>query len=240
MAFDPFGWAIGFTLTRAGGWLLKKAGAETFADRLREAVLKWSRSLPEGLSDLNPEAVVKHLFEADAGQLGPKRQCLAKCFEEETVPEEAIWFEAICERREEVHSEYGEDAQGFFRADPQTVEPHVKRLAKALHRECIKNDAFFRVTTYGMLQGLSEQHEPSSTRPTSPGPAGRRIGPPPRRAAAAGEVRGSPGVPGTAQGKATHRQGQGRRRHGTEQAEDRRAGDGRDRQDGPRCRHCAG
>ena len=38
MAFDPFSWAIGFTLTRTAGWLLKKAGAETFADRLRDAV----------------------------------------------------------------------------------------------------------------------------------------------------------------------------------------------------------
>jgi hypothetical protein len=36
MAFDPFSWAI----TRTAGWLLKKSGAETFADRLREAVLK--------------------------------------------------------------------------------------------------------------------------------------------------------------------------------------------------------
>ncbi len=38
MAFDPLNWAIGFTLTRTAGWLLKRAGAETFADHLREAV----------------------------------------------------------------------------------------------------------------------------------------------------------------------------------------------------------
>jgi hypothetical protein len=82
-------------LTRTGGWLLKKAGAETFADRLREEVLKWSRGLPEELSDLDPDAVVKRLFEADCEQLGPKRQCLAKCFEDETIPEEVTWFEAI-------------------------------------------------------------------------------------------------------------------------------------------------
>ena len=38
MAFDPLNWAIGFTLTRTTGWLFKKAGAETFANRLRDAV----------------------------------------------------------------------------------------------------------------------------------------------------------------------------------------------------------
>jgi hypothetical protein len=77
MAFDPFSWAIGFTLTRTAGCLFKKAGAETFADRLRETVLKWSRGLPEELSDLNPNAVVNRLFET------------------ETTLEEVAWLEVI-------------------------------------------------------------------------------------------------------------------------------------------------
>jgi hypothetical protein len=49
MPFDPYSWAIGFTPTRTVDWLFKKAGAETFAGRLREVVLKRSRGLPTGL-----------------------------------------------------------------------------------------------------------------------------------------------------------------------------------------------
>jgi hypothetical protein len=41
MAFDPFSWAIGFALTRAGDRLLKKSEAKAFTDSLRDAVLKW-------------------------------------------------------------------------------------------------------------------------------------------------------------------------------------------------------
>ena len=55
MAFDPLSWAIGFTLTHTAGRLLKKSEAETFADRLRDAVVKWSRGLAEELSDLHPD-----------------------------------------------------------------------------------------------------------------------------------------------------------------------------------------
>jgi hypothetical protein len=85
MAFDPLSWAIGFALTCTAGRLLKKAGAETFADRLRETVLKWSHGLPEESSDLHPDAVVTRLFEA------------------ETIREEVAWLGASrFEQRERV------------------------------------------------------------------------------------------------------------------------------------------
>lgn len=171
MAFDPLNWAIGFTLTRTAGRLLKRAGVETLSARLREAVLKWSRDLPEELSDLCPDAVVNRLFEAQDGQLGPKRLFLAECFDKETVPEENTWFEAIYERRDEVRREFGDDAQRFFRAEPADVESHIRTLAKALHRECIKDETSFKVSAYGMLKGLSQPQEhprPSLPRPARP------------------------------------------------------------------------
>ena len=177
MAFDPLSWAIGFTLTRAAGRLLKKSEAKAFADSLRKAVLKWSRGLPQELSDLHPDAVVKRLFEADCEQLGPKRQHLQECFEGEIIPEEDVWFEAISERREEVYSEVGDDAQRFFKVDPAVAESHIRTLAEALHRECVKNDEFFKVTLFAMIKELVERdRQREAPLPRQPRP-GERISP---------------------------------------------------------------
>jgi len=157
MGFDPLSWAIGFTLTRTANRWLKKSEAGAFADSLRNAVRKWSRGLPPELSDLDPEAVVQRLFEANDEQLGPRRQELQDCFQRETIPEENAWLEAIWERREEVHAEIGPEAQRFFQVDAAIAEPHIRTLADVLHRECIRNERLFRVSMYAMLKKLLAQ-----------------------------------------------------------------------------------
>jgi len=178
MAFDPFSWAIGFTLTRAAGRLLKKSEARAFADSLRKAVLKWSRGLPQELSDLHPDAVVHRLFDADSDQLGPKRRQLRERFQQEIPPTEDDWFEAIGERREEVRTDVGDDAQMFFKRKSTVVEPHIRELARLLHQVCVKNEAFFKVGMYRMVTELWERdrqretpatEQPRASEPIKPG-----------------------------------------------------------------------
>jgi hypothetical protein len=72
-----------------------KSEAKAFVVRLREATLKWSRGLTDELSDLDPDAIVMRLFEADCEPLGPKRRCPAKCLEDETIQEKVARLEAI-------------------------------------------------------------------------------------------------------------------------------------------------
>jgi len=114
MAFDPLTWAIGFGLTGIGGQLLDKFGARSFADSLQKAVVNWASGLPSEFRDLHPEALAECLFEADLEELGPKRKKLQEFFEEGTVPPEQTWFDAVAERREEIHTDLGRRGSEFL------------------------------------------------------------------------------------------------------------------------------
>jgi hypothetical protein len=159
MPFNVLSWALGFALSRTVGRILDKAGAQSFANDLRKAVLAWASKLPSEFRDLKPNALAGRLFESDSEELGLNRTKLQKAFERGAIPSEQDWFDAIEERRQEVYAHLGEGAQNFFKVDFASAEPHIKKLATILHQQCIKNEDLFKVSLYEMMRELLKRHE---------------------------------------------------------------------------------
>lgn len=121
-------------------WVLKKladvvVGAwrrPTLDKRIRKAVALWRVSLPADLQEheLWPSALLK--LDDTEGCTNDARRALRSALSE-GFPDERRWFDALVENWRELHSNGG---VGFASLSEDAALPHLKALARSLHRVC--------------------------------------------------------------------------------------------------------
>ena len=150
--FSFFTWATGYKLKEASDWALKRGFRRNLAMKLQHSVAIWVRRLPEGLC-VNPVA----LFPAK-DELPSTEKCdqavrlLRKTLNSGDIPGAELWFRSLVEQGRQVQTRKGD--QPFFLADEAIVEPHLRLLAKTLHRVCDEDEKLFPTTVADTVEDM--------------------------------------------------------------------------------------
>lgn len=128
MVFDPVTWGAGYIASRAANRALGAISPDDIRKKIEGELNAWAGDVAEQVGALLP-AVMSTLFDGSGG--GPRRQELRKQLERHELPDARSWTAAALERWEEVHA-LGDDAQSFFRLDPEVALPFLEDLGRRL------------------------------------------------------------------------------------------------------------
>jgi hypothetical protein len=153
--FDPLSWALGYSLSKAGNWILGKWLSPDLPQRMKQTVADWAKGLPDELY-LHPDTVFGDV--RDDHQTGPSLLRLRNELRNQHIPSEQTWFDALAENRALLVGECTEkELQPFLVAEFNIVKPHLRSLATALHRICKQDEELFRSTTNDRLDQILDR-----------------------------------------------------------------------------------
>lgn len=157
MAFDPISWGLGFGSTKLANSLIERTYPSDLPQRLIKEAKKWSEELPPEIYTI-PEAIFE--FNGTSEFNGEARSKLqAVLYMHTSIPSENIWHNALLETWAEKKKALGSSANGFFIQDKNNSQKYIRKLAKALYRECKKDPALFQVTALGNLATLADKSD---------------------------------------------------------------------------------
>ncbi len=157
MAFDPISWGLGFGSTKLANSLIEKTYTNNLPRRLMATTSEWAEKLPGELHTA-PEAI----FDTDEypefqGEARTKLQAIL--YMHTSIPSEEVWYKALLESWYEKKRRLGDSANGFFTQNKNSAQPHIRKLAKALHLECRKDPSLFQITALSNLATLADKSE---------------------------------------------------------------------------------
>lgn len=158
MAFDPLSWAIGFSLSTGANWLKNKALAKDLAAGLLSEVKDWAGGLPEEAAVV-PEALFPGIQLEAGAEDRPALSELRRTLEENKIPTEAQWLDALLEQWRRIRDKDQESQPLFTRPEPE-ARTHLAELARKLVARCTQADELFKGTVVdelSNLRGLLEQ-----------------------------------------------------------------------------------
>lgn len=136
MTFDPLAWGLGFVLTRLSDRLLRACSLDPLRSRLCAEAQEWARELPGDLPR-NYEYIFGGVDDDATAESHPARFNLQAALKEaDSVPTQAVWFNAFYEHWENRRSRLGPVANSFFQLEPSVARKHLSDLARRMHRCC--------------------------------------------------------------------------------------------------------
>lgn len=154
VAFDPFSWAAGFTLSRSANWLLDRE--KSIDELLNDAVTAWSQTLP-GEAWLDPHSLFGRIASDNDLAGHPKLAELRERLRSREIPRAPLWKDALIEQWRYRKRQLGDQGQPFFHLPEDAASAHLQDLAARLERACESDTPLFRGTMLRLVGQLSER-----------------------------------------------------------------------------------
>jgi hypothetical protein len=155
--FDPLSWAIGFSLTKGGGYFLDKVFSHDLPSKLKQDVEEWGAELSKQFQ-FNYEAleILFDSFILDAELVKfPKLTILRERLGKFLIPTVEDWYQALYERWEYIRSiNKQEELAAFYHLSPDQIKHHLQSLANKLNLTCIKDAELYKVSTFREIEEI--------------------------------------------------------------------------------------
>jgi hypothetical protein len=148
-------WAAGYAAGKVRDAAIAKLINQNLDDKLIRVVNSWLTE--HGFEKTLPEALF-NWESSEITDLQPQRKKIAEEMNHSHIPTADLWFGALSERFVEIQTKFPdpEDRQPLFRRDLSSISGALHELAQLLTETCSKDETFFKVSVYAIVQEFSE------------------------------------------------------------------------------------